>query len=175
MTTSNYNWLNQEHSPRILVAAWSLIGISEYIGKENNPTIIQWAKDTQLNAYYTNDDIPWCGLFIAYCCHIKGLQIVKQPLWALSWANWGNPTTIPMLGDILVFKRKSGGHVGIYVGEDSSCYHVLGGNQGDKVSIVRILKGRLHAARRTAWAIAQPYNVRRVYLSAVGAISINEN
>ena len=36
-----------------------------------------------------------------------------------------------MLGDILTFKRNGGGHVGLYVGEDKDCYHVLGGNQGN--------------------------------------------
>lgn len=35
------------------------------------------------------------------------------------------------------------GHVGFYVGEDAKGYYVLGGNQGDKVSVVRIAKDRL--------------------------------
>jgi uncharacterized protein (TIGR02594 family) len=170
----NYDWLLLERSPKLLVSATKLIGVSEVVGRQSNPTIIAWAKATQLQAYYTNDDIPWCGLFIAYCCHINSLDIVKQPLWALSWSNWGTAAEVAMLGDVLVFKRKGGGHVGIYVGEDKDCYHVLGGNQGDKVSIVRIHKNRLYAARRTKWRIAQPTNVRRVYLSSEGKVSVNE-
>jgi cell wall-associated NlpC family hydrolase len=79
-----------------------------------------------------------------------------------------------MLGDVLVFKRQGGGHVGLYVGEDKDAYHVLGGNQSDSVSITRILKDRLHAARRCTWKTAQPANVRRVFLSGSGAVSQNE-
>lgn len=169
-----YDWLNKENAPKILIAARKQIGVTEFVGSRNNPLIIQWAKDINLNAYYTNDDIPWCGLFIAHCCWVAGKSIVKSPLWALSWANWGKASDVPMLGDVLVFQRKGGGHVGIYIGEDDTCYHVLGGNQGDKVCIVRINKDRLYASRRTAWAIAQPSNVRRVFLSSAGSVSDNE-
>ena len=73
-----------------------------------------------------------------------------------------------------VFKRDGGGHVGIYVGEDKTHYHIIGGNQGNEVSIMRIAKNRMHEARRTAWKIAQPYNVRVIKLESQGRISQNE-
>ena len=79
-----------------------------------------------------------------------------------------------MLGDVLTFKRDGGGHVGIYVGEDRTHYHVLGGNQSNQVNVMRIAKTRLHQARRTKWKIAQPANVRVVNLSSQGIISQNE-
>jgi cell wall-associated NlpC family hydrolase len=79
-----------------------------------------------------------------------------------------------MLGDVLVFTRKGGGHVGIYVGQDKSCYHVLGGNQGDRVSIVRIEKTRCIGVRRTKWKISQPKNVRIIFLPDSGNTSTNE-
>jgi cell wall-associated NlpC family hydrolase len=79
-----------------------------------------------------------------------------------------------MLGDILTFKRNGGGHVGIYAGEDATHYHVLGGNQNNSVSVTRIAKSRLHQARRTAWKVAQPANVRKVFLEAKGTITTNE-
>jgi hypothetical protein len=79
-----------------------------------------------------------------------------------------------MLGDVLTFKRDGGGHVGIYVGEDRTHYHIIGGNQGNEVNIMRIAKARLHQARRTAWKIAQPANVRVIKLESQGRISNNE-
>jgi cell wall-associated NlpC family hydrolase len=79
-----------------------------------------------------------------------------------------------MLGDVLVFSRDGGGHVGIYVGEDAKTYRVLGGNQGDKVSIVPILKTRCVGIRRTNWKISQPKNVRKIFLSESGTLSTNE-
>lgn len=170
----SYSFLNTEKSPKILVEVVKLIGIKEVVGKVHNPIIMSWAKDLDLQKIYTADEIPWCGLFIAYCAHVAGVQVVDKPLWALSWAKWGTEVEEPMLGDILTFKRDGGGHVGIYVGEDKDCYHVLGGNQGNAVSVTRILKSRLYQARRTAWKVAQPANVRKVYLDAKGTISKNE-
>lgn len=170
----SYSFLNNEKSPKILVEAVKLIGTKEIVGKAHNPVILGWAKELGLEKVYTNDEIPWCGLFIAYCAHTAGVQVVDKPLWALSWAKYGTKVTEPMLGDILTFKRDGGGHVGIYVGEDKDCYHVLGGNQGNAVSVTRILKTRLYQARRTAWKIAQPANVRKITLDAKGSISKNE-
>jgi len=170
----SYSFLNTEKSPKILVQAVKLIGIKEVVGKVHNPVIMAWAKDLDLQKIYTADEIPWCGLFIAYACHKAGVEVIDKPLWALSWAKWGTKVTEPMLGDILTFKRDGGGHVGIYVGEDKDCYHVLGGNQGNAVSVTRIIKSRLYQARRTAWKVAQPANVRKVYLDAKGIVSKNE-
>ena len=169
----NYNWLEEETAPRILVQAVKLIGTKEIVGKAHNPIILDWAKQLGIKAY-TNDEIPWCGLFIAYCAHKAGVQIVDGPLWALNWAKYGTKESTPMLGDVLTFKRDGGGHVGLYVGEDRTHYHVLGGNQNNQVTVMRIAKTRLHQARRTAWKIAQPSNVRKIELSNKGIISTNE-
>jgi uncharacterized protein (TIGR02594 family) len=169
-----YEWLKLEKSPKILVEAVNNLGVKEIIGKAHNPTILEWAKELGLQKIYTEDEIPWCGLFIAHCTHTQGLDVVDRPLWALNWAKWGTEVTTPMLGDILTFKRNGGGHVGIYVGEDAQYYHVLGGNQNNSVNVTRIAKSRLYKARRTSWKVAQPANVRRVFLEAKGAVSTNE-
>lgn len=170
----SYSYLNNEKAPKILVEAVKMLGTKEVVGKQHNPVIMEWAKELGLQKVYTADEIPWCGLAVAYACHKAGVEVVDKPLWALNWAKYGNKVTEPMLGDILTFKRDGGGHVGIYVGEDKDCYHVLGGNQGNAMSVTRILKTRLHQARRTAWKVAQPANVRKVLLDAKGAISKNE-
>jgi uncharacterized protein (TIGR02594 family) len=170
----SYEWLKSESGPKILVEAVKLLGTKESVGNANNPLILGWAKELGLQKVYTNDAIPWCGLFIAYVAKMAGKDVVKNPLYALNWATWGNPIDKPELGDILTFKRDGGGHVGIYVGEDNDFYHVLGGNQGDAVTVSRIAKTRLYRARRTQWSIAQPKNVRRVFLEAKGEITTNE-
>jgi uncharacterized protein (TIGR02594 family) len=170
----SYTWLKEEKSPKILVEAVKHIGTKEIVGKQHNKKILEWAEAIGLKSVYTNDEIPWCGLFVAYCCHAQGLDIVKHPLWALNWNKFGNVAQVPMLGDVLTFTRNGGGHVGIYVGEDTTCYHVLGGNQNNQVNVMRIEKSRLSQARRTAWKIAQPSNVRVVKLETKGEISQNE-
>jgi uncharacterized protein (TIGR02594 family) len=175
MLPSAYAWLEKEPGPKMLREAVALHGVREKIGPADNPEIMQWAKECGIG--YAGDSVPWCGLFMAVCARRAGWisTPANNALWALNWGHWGDPSPRPMLGDVLTFRRPTGGHVGFYVGEDFTAFHVLGGNQGDAVSIVRILRGRLHKARRAPWRIAQPANVRVVALSMDGApLSTNE-
>tara|TARA_R110000868_G_scaffold234980_1_gene488679 strand:+ start:1028 stop:1549 length:522 start_codon:yes stop_codon:yes gene_type:complete len=172
----NYNYLKNTKAPKVFVEAYKLIGIKETLGKDNNPTILKWADELGLKNTYTADEIPWCGLFVAYVCHKADKEVVKNPLWARNWNKYGTQEVIAMFGDILVFERgANSGHVGIYVGEDDKCYHVLGGNQGDQVSIVRIPKARCIGIRRTKWSVAQPSEVRVIKLNSEGLISDKED
>lgn len=170
---NKYSWLSLEEAPRHLLKAIELFGTTEVVGPKHNPVIMEWAKEAGLKQY-TNDEIPWCGLFMAIVMKRAGREIVKDPLWALNWGNFGKQVSEAMLGDVLTFVRDGGGHVGIYVGEDSTSYHVLGGNQGNAVSIVRIQKKRLQKIRRPEYK-SQPLNVRKIILDSTGAtISTNE-
>ena len=102
-----------------------------------------------LGIIYNADDVPWCGVFVAQCLDEAGIVSPSFAVRAKSWADWGANLRTERLapGAVLVFEREGGGHVGFYVGEDSGSYHVLGGNQGDAVSIARIAKARLIASR----------------------------
>lgn len=171
-----YAWLVREGHPAILTEAVRLFGTREGTGPVNNPVILDWAREVggDVEDVYKTDAVPWCGLFVAVCCHRAGLDMPVHPLWALSWSAWGHPVDLPMLGDVLTFTRPGGGHVGLYVGEDREAYHVLGGNQSDAVSVARIGKTRHYASRRTLWKIAQPDNVRRMFLKPSANLSTNE-
>lgn len=168
-----YQWLSQEEAPRHLLKAVELFGTKETVGSKHNPVIMGWAREVKLSNIYIADEIPWCGLFMAVIIHRAQRQVVANPLRALSWNDFGVEVDTAMLGDILTFTRQGGGHVGLYVGEDSTAYHVLGGNQGNAVSIVRIAKSRLSQIRRPQYN-SQPQNVRPVILAANGALSTNE-
>jgi len=168
-----YQWLAQESAPRHLLKAVELYGTTEVVGPKNNPVIMGWAKEVGLGNIYKEDLTPWCGLYMAVVMKRALREPVKDSLVALNWNTFGVKITRPMLGDILTFTRKGGGHVGLYVGEDIAAYHVLGGNQGDRVSIVRIAKDRLSQVRRPAYNI-QPTNVRRIILASNGKLSTNE-
>lgn len=169
-----YDFLKNTQSPKVIAEAVKFIGTKEIVGNKHNPVILDWADDLGLRKTYTNDEIPWCGLFVAFIVKKAGFEVVDKPLWALSWSNWGDTVTTPMFGDVLTFKRNGGGHVGFYVGEDDKCYHVLGGNQSNSVSVMRLEKTRLHKARRCKWKVSQPEAVKVVKLSPKGVISTNE-
>jgi uncharacterized protein (TIGR02594 family) len=168
-----YRWLEKEQGPKMLVEMLKIYGTVESPGAADNPTILSWAKELDLKEY-NHDSIPWCGLCMAVAAKRAGKPVVKNPLWAANWLNSGNKVYEAMLGDVVVFKRPGGNHVGLYVGEDSTCYHIIGGNQGDRVSIMRILKSRMTGIRRPIYTVAQPVNVRKITLSSSGNISANE-
>jgi uncharacterized protein (TIGR02594 family) len=171
---AEYAWLEREGAPRMLVEALALYGTAEIKGNASNPTILAWAKEIGVSNAYTNENIPWCGLAMAVVAKRAGKEPPHDPLWALNWMNFGKVAETPMLGDVMVFSRNGGGHVSLLVGEDSTCWHCLGGNQGDAVSFTRIPKSRQHWARRPIY-INQPLNVRVVHLAAAGALSTKED
>lgn len=171
---AKYQYLLNEGGPKMLIEALKLYGTKEQPGNANNPEIISWAKEAGLSQVYSADSVPWCGLFMAVVALRAGKSFPAGPLWALNWASFGNPVSTPMLGDVVVFKRPSGGHVAIYVGEDETTWHVLGGNQSDQVNITRLDKKRAVAFRRPVYSVGKPNNVRSIKLRADGAISNNE-
>ena len=173
-----YAWLSSEAGPRLLVEALKTYGTIVKSGAGSNPSILAWAKITGLDRIYRNDATAWCGLWMAYVVLQAGWDVPLNPLAARNWLNFGSAVEKPALGDVLVLSRgpASGfsGHVGVYVGEDAQAFHVLGGNQSDRVMIKRISKTRLLGARRCPWRINQPAAVRPVVLAANGALSTNE-
>ncbi|MCW8108898.1 TIGR02594 family protein [Alteromonas ponticola] len=134
-----------------LEIAMNLLDVKEVVGQGSNPLIIDWAAKLGLSDYH-DDDIPWCGLFVAHCISTQLCEesIPNNPLLARNWRKFGKQTT-PGLGAVLVFWRESKesykGHVGLYWAEDDTAYHVIGGNQSNAVTVTRIAKDRLLEAR----------------------------
>jgi uncharacterized protein (TIGR02594 family) len=166
--------------PRTIREAVALYGIVEDVGDANDPQIMAWAKENAKTVKgYNADSIPWCGLFAATVVNRAGFgdQIPENPLWALNWLKFGRAIDNPALGDVLVFRRLGGGHVGFYVGESADKYFVLGGNQGDKVSIITLPKAfkkegvGFRGARRPIWKVAQPRSVMRIERSSRGVVT----
>ena len=177
---TQYQWLNQEGAPKMIVEALKLFGSLEVPGQGNNSTITQGAKEVggKVADVYKADSIPWCGLFMAVIAKRSGKLLPIDPLWALNWGTFGSSTNTAMLGDTLVFIRRTAegnraGHVAIYVGEDATAYHVIGGNQADCVCFTRMAKNRLYAIRRPLYNV-KPANVRVIKLLPKGGLSNNE-
>jgi uncharacterized protein (TIGR02594 family) len=92
----------------------------------------------------------WCAAFANSIIGKVGHKGTGS-LLARSFLKWGDKVTTPKEGDILVFKRDGStwqGHVGFYVGETSTTYKVLGGNQDNMVKIKEYLKSNLLGIRR---------------------------
>jgi uncharacterized protein (TIGR02594 family) len=174
-----YSWLKKGGNPRALNEALKLYGITEIKGAKHNPEILKWADEVNptIGNWYESDEKAWCGLFVAVCLKRAGYIPPSgfNALRALEYAKWGR--FIPSdndygVGDIGVFTRTGGGHVGFLVGHDAECYHVLGGNQGDAVSVTRIKKFRIYAVVRPPYKTLVPQKLPALLPS--GGVSENE-
>jgi uncharacterized protein (TIGR02594 family) len=177
MIPDKYKWLLQEQGPKMLIEALKHYGTLEHKGKGSNPNITAWAKEVGVSSWYTDDDIPWCGLFVGVVAKRSGYPFPASKLLAArQWINWGEPVTPgrEMLWDILVFQRPGGGHVAFYVGENDKAFLVYGGNQSNSVGFAWIDKSRLLGARRPKYVIGEPDNVRKIALTETGTLSTNE-
>lgn len=151
------------------------IGVTEIVGPKHNPTIIRWAQEVGaaiLGIQVNDDETPWCGLFVARAMTEVGLAPPKIAVRAAQWGpvgGWGRQLNGPRPGCVLVFSRSGGGHVGFYVGEDATHFHVLGGNQSNGVNIARIAKSQLvNGGMRWPQGPVLPPE-KRVFLTASGA------
>lgn len=146
--------VQHQDEPLWLTEARSHLGTREVRGKGNNPEIMKWARD--LNQWYTGDDVPWCGLFVAHCMAVGAPDEPQDfnRLGAREWLKYGQavPTDVaPPLGAIAVFWRGSRkgwkGHVALVTGLSNDAIRCIGGNQSDTVSEAWFPRSRLLGAQ----------------------------
>ncbi|MCZ6662021.1 MAG: TIGR02594 family protein [Actinobacteria bacterium] len=106
-------------------------------GTRHNPKILEYHAITTLRAH--QDETAWCSSFVNWCITQADLRGTDRAN-ARSWLSWGVPLSQPKQGAVAVFWRgKSNdgvpGHVGFYLEDSGSAVKLLGGNQGDRVSI----------------------------------------
>lgn len=129
--------------PNWLAIAIKELGVSEVPGDQHNKRIVEYHATTTLKA--TTDEIPWCSSFVNWCINESGL-IGTNMAAARSWLGWGARLSIPALGCVVVISRGTNvaqGHVGFYTGAEGSNIKILGGNQGNQVSVALFPKDRL--------------------------------
>ena len=117
------------------------VGIHELAGAQLNHPLIAWW--LSLCGYPTTvtDETPWCSAFVNGIHWELRLPRSKSAA-ARSWLKVGIPV-MPVdarIGDVVVLRRGTNpalGHVGFLAGRrvGSDIVSVLGGNQGDGVSI----------------------------------------
>lgn len=130
------------------------IGVKEIKGDEDTARIVDYAREAGFKNI-TDDETPWCSIFVNWCCMNAGLQRTHKAN-ARSWLSVGLPVDNPVPGDIVIFWREDirswKGHVGIFVGfsNDMKQVFTLGGNQKNSVSIQGYDKDKVLGYRRLA-------------------------
>jgi uncharacterized protein (TIGR02594 family) len=142
------------HRPAWLRMALSYLGLKEYKGPSHNKKILEWFKsiDTEFN----KDEVPWCAAFVGGVLEEVRIKSSNSAM-ARSYLGWGDCLGGPAVGAVVVFWRESpisnSGHVGFVIGRDKRGHLlVLGGNQGDEVSIKAFDRNRVLGYR---WPIMQ--------------------
>lgn len=122
------------------------IGVREIPGVRHETKILAWWKAIKRGGIKT-DEVPWCAAFVGAMLEESGIVSSRYES-AKSYLTWGEALSKPYYGCIVVFTREGGGHVGFVVGKDATGrLMVLGGNQGDKVSIAPFSLARVSGYR----------------------------
>lgn len=104
---------------------------------EGNPVLNTYLQKANPNLDPTKT--PWCAGYVGSVLNASGLKGTGS-LAAKSYLNYGTPTDNPSQGDIVVLNRTDNpafGHVGFVqsIDRQKGVVNVLGGNQGNRVSI----------------------------------------
>lgn len=125
-------------------------GLSEVHGSMTNPKIAEMFRISG-HPEVKDDETPWCAAFVGACLRLSGYRN-SGSLGARSYENFGHDLKdAPQRGCIVVFTRgdpkAATGHVAFYDREDGDRIKVLGGNQGDAVTVASFPKSRVLAYR----------------------------
>jgi len=126
----------QANLPGWIAVAVKEIGEEEVAGIGNNPRILEYVGAVQTTESVQDDVIEWASPFVEWCLNQVGITGPKD-LNAVSWLQWGQKVEEPAFGAVVVF---SFGHVGFVLRDDGDHLRVLGGNQGNAVTVKRYAK-----------------------------------
>lgn len=133
------------------------IGIRE-LTKGEHP-LVQWWLSLCGYDLDTPDETPWCSAFVNGIHWELRLPRTKSAR-ARSWLQIGTPVVWGQerLGDVVVLRRGDStagpdvidapGHVGFFAGREDGVVLVLGGNQGNQVSVARFHSNQVLGIRR---------------------------
>jgi uncharacterized protein (TIGR02594 family) len=137
--------------PTHLDIARGYLGTREAAGPENNPLILQMYASVGAD-WVEHDSVAWCAAFVGHCLERAGIRSTRK-LTARSYLSFGEAVDLKDAreGDIVVFKRGNSswqGHVAFYIADAGGRISVLGGNQGNAVTIAKYPKAALLGVRR---------------------------
>jgi len=113
--------------------------VRELPGAQQHP-MIQWAHMLCNLGPDTPDEVPWCSSFLNAIAWLLQLPRSRSAA-ARSWLDVGEVITIDQAtpgNDVVILRRGAEawqGHVGLFAGRIDDRVHILGGNQGNGVTI----------------------------------------
>jgi len=136
----------------LLIELLSHYGLSEIAGAQSNPEIIAMGKDLGFDIV-DDSETAWCSLALNYFAKKCGYEY-SNSLAARSWLKMPNQIVVlkPEVGDVAVLWRGSPddwrGHVGLFISQDVHNIYLLGGNQGNSLTISAYPRERVLGYRK---------------------------
>lgn len=135
----------------LIAIALSQFGVKEIKGAEDHPQIINYFTSLGYSKTKYKEETAWCSAFVNWVAKQAG-YIRSNQLNAKSWLTIGVSTNTPEPGDVVVLWREQPnswkGHVAFLIKESKRYVYLLGGNQGNSVSIKAYPKNRVLDYRR---------------------------
>lgn len=136
-----------------------------------------WIND--LNVSWLGKNPAWCGIYLAHCLKLAGINYPKQFYRALEWKKGGAKLKAPCYGCVAIKTRKGGGHVCFVVGRLSDNRLIcLGGNQSDQVCYAVYKQSDFEEFRwygRTGTPGAHRFNLETIKYSSGLKIEVKES
>ena len=121
----------------LLIEMLKYYGLKEILGPTHNPEIVKMFKEIGYD-WVKDDETAWYSASLNYFCKLTGYERSGK-LDARSWLKMPVQALKPTIGDVVVLWRNDPkgweGHVGLYINSDVHSVYILGGNQGNMISI----------------------------------------
>jgi uncharacterized protein (TIGR02594 family) len=160
--------------PAWLVAAWAECGVREAPGSADARAVLTYFREAG-HSDIAHDATPWCAAFVGAMLKRSGHDGTGS-LMARSYLAWGAAIDEARAGAVVVLSRGDdphAGHVGLYVGAAGSRVFLLGGNQGDAVSVEAFDASRVLGYRWPAGPQIEtppPVSVRGIFERALAHV-----
>jgi uncharacterized protein (TIGR02594 family) len=150
--------------PAWLSWARGQLGVHETPGPASTQRILDYRRIAGVPLGGEDGIVPWCAIFVNAALASTGHKGSGNGM-ARGFLRWGQALKAPAVGAVTVLSSSRGpttGHVALYLGETPTHVQLLGGNQGDAVSIAMFPKAKVLGYR---WPTDVP-------LPAVGAVAV---
>jgi uncharacterized protein (TIGR02594 family) len=130
--------------PDWLRAGRKFLGTQEIAGKKHNPLIVEWFEKSG-HGWIKDDETAWCAAFANAMLEEVGIK-GSNSVAARSFLKWGKESKAVPGAIVVLWRGSKGGaqgHVGFLVKESDTHVLLLGGNQGNAVSIASYPKSQV--------------------------------
>jgi uncharacterized protein (TIGR02594 family) len=148
-------------TPLWLALAATQLGVSEIKGAQHRAEILQYWRKIKRGGI-VNDETPWCAAFVGAMLEMSSIESTRFES-AASYMLWGRRLALPVQGAIAVLDH----HVAFVAGiRSDGRIMLLGGNQGDAVTIAAFSDKAIKSYRWPKGANGSDYPYPRTALPA---------